>query len=156
MYRSVNLSLGLLVLMAAVVSGAPQAKPPPVRYGIEADLDNYPQADPKSALASVLKAIDNKKIDYLLAQLSDPQWVDDRVKTGHGGKLEGLVKETTGLLANDPTAVAELRRFLREGNWGGDDTEARVTLKDLPDKQVILRNIGGYWYLKNDRKEKGK
>jgi hypothetical protein len=151
------LLLGICGLVMVSVSWAQQAKQPPARYGIEADLDNYPQAEAKTAFASVLKAIDQKKIDYLLAQLSDPQWVDDRVQKVHGGKFQELVKESRGKLASDPTEVDELHRFLREGAWNEGDSDAQVTLKDIPDHQVSLRKIGNRWYLENQKKqEKGK
>src|SRR6516162_3002673 len=133
------LLFGICSLVIGSVGWAQQAKLPPARYGIEADLDNYPQAEAKTALASVLKAIDNKKINYLLAQLSDPQWVDNRVQKVHNGNFDDMVKETTQLLATDPTAVDELRRFLREGTWGGDEMEAHVSLKDVPDHKVFFR-----------------
>ena len=149
--------LGIWGLIGVSVAWAQQAKQPPARYGIEADLDNYPQAEPKAALASVLKAIDQKKIDYLLAQLSDPQWVDERVQKVHGGRFEELVKETAAKLASDPTEVEELRRFLREGTWTENDSEVQVSLKDVPDRQVFLRKIGSRWYLENQKKqEKGR
>ncbi len=149
--------LGIWGLIGVSVAWAQQAKRPPARYGIEADLDNYPQAEPKAALASVLKAIDQKKIDYLLAQLSDPQWVDERVQKVHGGRFEELVKETAAKLASDPTEVEELRRFLREGTWTENDSDAQVSLKEVPDRQVFLRKIGSRWYLENQKKqEKGR
>jgi len=146
--------LGLAVVSAGV---AQQGKQPPARFGIEADLDNYPQAEPKAALESVLKAIDKKKIDYLLAQLADPQWVDDRVQKAYDGKFEEYVKEVTRLYANDPSQVVELRRFLGEGTWEINDSEARVTLKDVPKDEVILRKIESRWYLEHQKeREKGK
>jgi hypothetical protein len=146
--------LGLVVLSAGV---AQQAKQPPARYDIEADLDNYPQSEPKAALESVLKAIDKKKIDYLLAQLSDPQWVDNSVQKVYGGKFHDLVKETAAKLATDPTEVEELRRFLREGTWDTGDAEAHATLKDVQDRRVSFRKIEGRWYLENQKKpDKGK
>jgi hypothetical protein len=155
MRQMMILLVGILGLIEPGRAPAQQAKEPPQRYGIDADLETYPQSDAKAALASVLKAIDNKKIDYLLAQLSDPQWVDNRVQKTHEGKFEECVKETTQLLMNDPGTVDQLRRFLREGMWGGDETEARVSLKDVPD-QVFLRKIENRWYLKNDKKAKDK
>jgi ribosomal protein L16 Arg81 hydroxylase len=150
------LMAGFLGFICSSPGLAQQNKEPPKRYGIDADLENYPQADAKSAFASVLKAIDNKKIDYLLAQLSDPQWVDERVQKVHQGKFDEMVKETTQLLTNEPTAVEELHRFLQEGTWDSDDNEARVNLKDVPDRQVFLRKIENRWYLKNDKKGKDK
>ena len=149
--------LGIWGLIGVSVAWAQQAKQSPVRYGIEVDLDNYPQAEPKAVLASVLKAIDQKKIDYLLAQLSDPRWVDERVQKVHGGRFEELVKETAAKLASDPTEVEELRRFLREGSWTENDSEVQVSLKGVPDRQVFLRKIGSRWYLENQKKqEKGR
>lgn len=156
MRQTVVLAIGILGFVSRADTLAQQAKEPPKRFGIEADLENYPQADAKTAFASVLKAIDNKKIDYLLAQLSDPQWVDERVQKIHGGKFEEAVKETTQLLTQEPATMEELRRFLREGTWGGDDTEARVSLKDVPDHQVSFRKIETRWYLKNEKKGKDK
>ena len=149
--------LGILGLVIASGSLAQQDKRPPARYGVEADLDNYAQAEPKAALESVLKAIDKKKTDYLLAQLADPQWVDNSVQKVYGGKFEEMVKETTSKLASDPTEVEELRRFLREGSWTENDSEVQVSLKDVPDRQVFLRKIGSRWYLENQKKqEKGR
>jgi len=149
--------LGISGLVMVSAGWAQQTKQPPGRYGIEADLDDYPQAEPKVALESVLKAIDKKKIDYLLAQLSDPKWVDSWVQKVYGGKFEDMVKETTAKLASDPTEVEELRRFLREGTWDANESEARATLKDIPDRQVSLRKIEGLWYLENQKKpDKGK
>jgi hypothetical protein len=154
---AVAFMLGISGLVIVSTGWAQQAKQPVARYGIEADLDNYPQDEPKAALQSVLKTIDMKKIDYLLAQLSDPQWVDNSVQKYYGGKFEDLVKETTVKLASDPMEVQELRRFLHEGTWDANDSEARATLKDIPDRQVSLRKMEGRWYLENQKKpDKGK
>jgi hypothetical protein len=42
------------------------------RYGIQPNVELYPQSTPKEALGSVLKAIDAGRLPYLLAQLADP------------------------------------------------------------------------------------
>lgn len=149
------LLMGFLGFLSAADTLAQRTKGPPKRYGIEADLENYPQADPKTTIASVLKAIENGKIDYLLAQLSDPQWVDERVKNVHSGKFENAVKETSKKFAIEPEALRELQRLLRDGTWQGDDAEAQVSLKDGPD-HVFLRKIDTRWYLKAEKKVKDK
>src|SRR5437667_9610302 len=51
----------------------------PQRYGLDLDAKRFPQSNPKEALGSVLKAIGDKRIDYLLAHLADPAFVDKRV-----------------------------------------------------------------------------
>ena len=122
------------------------------RYGIETNLEDYPQATAKVALESVLKAIDNKKIDYLLSQLADPAWVDNRVKTIHGGKFDAMVKETTNQFAKDPTAIKQLRRLLQEGEWKEEDAAASACLKDAKDTCVFLRKIEGRWFLEDRKK----
>src|SRR5438876_7020446 len=48
------------------------------RHGVAPELKSFPQATPKEALASVLKAVEMKRFDYLLAQLAEPDWVDGR------------------------------------------------------------------------------
>jgi hypothetical protein len=142
-----------LLLGVAWVAGLAAQAPPEVkatkRYGIEPDLDKYPQTMPKEALESVLKAIANNRIDYLLAQLADPEWVDQRVKTVHNGKFADLVEETTNKLSHDRTSVKEIRRFLHEGTWDITDATASAQLKDVPNRRLYLRKIGGRWFLEN-------
>src|SRR5262245_58860448 len=78
-----------------------QAPSPSNRYGIELNLRSYPQATPKETLASILKAIEQKRFDYLLAHLADPTFVDDRVKQA-GGKFDDVVAETRNKLQDNP------------------------------------------------------
>jgi hypothetical protein len=147
----------VIALLICVLNGmasvpALQGKDPPKRYGIEADFDSFPQQAPKPALESVIKAIDQKKIDYLLAHLADPAWVDNRVKTVHGGKFDSMVKETSDKFAKDPTAITDLRRILKEGEWKEEDTSASACLKDAKDSCVFLRKIEGRWFLEDRKK----
>ena len=122
------------------------------RYGIEANLDSFPQATPKEALASVIQAIENKRIDYLLAQLTEPDFVDQRVKEVYGGDFDELVKETTTKLNDNPGTLKELRRFLKEGDWENADTTATAKLKDVKDRQVFMKKVDKRWYLENRQK----
>jgi hypothetical protein len=120
------------------------------RYGIAPDLKTYPQATAKEALASVLKAVEAKRFDYLVAQLADPDFVDDRVKRLYGGKFEQQVEDTRTRL--DPPAVELIKRFLKDGEWTEDKAHATVRLKDVSDQRVYLRQLGGRWYLENRSK----
>lgn len=54
------------------------------RYNIEVNLVNYPQKTPQEAMQSISKAIDSGRYDYLLAQLSDPMYVEPRVAEYRG------------------------------------------------------------------------
>jgi hypothetical protein len=115
------------------------------RYGVSRDDKAYPQATAKEALASVLKAIDGKKFDYLVAHLADPAFVDDRVKRIYGGSFAEQVQDTQGRL--DPAAVKQLKRFAKEGKWAIDKTFATVTLEDVKERVVRLVKKDGKWFL---------
>jgi hypothetical protein len=141
-----------LVCVPAGVITAQQGRPPapPPRYAIEADLDTYPQATPKDALRSVLKAIDARRIDYLLAHLADPEFVDQRVQAL--GRFEEVVRATTDNLADDPASVRELRRFLNDGEWQESGEAASAGHKEVKGRRAFFRKSGTRWFLENRRK----
>src|SRR6202040_2264284 len=63
------------------------------RYTYDVDEEKYAQKTPPEALQSVVKAIAGKRLDYLLAHLADPEYVDAKVakykKLIEKGKEEG-------------------------------------------------------------------
>jgi hypothetical protein len=138
-------------VLVSVACGAAVAAPettPEKRYGVEADLKTYPQDTPRDTLASVLKAIEGKRIDYLVAQLADPEWVDRRVKDT-GGKFDELVREAMARLVEDPGQARQLQRLLKEGEWDVKDDRASVILKDSKERSGYFRKEGGRWFLEN-------
>lgn len=156
MHAAAVVVLGFVLATAAAVQApaekAPAAKAPARRYGIEPDLETYPQNSPKDVLASALKAIDRGRVDYLLAQLADPTWVDNRIATVDG-KFEALVQETSHKLAEDRTAVKELRRLIREGQWEEGEGVATARLKDS-ERLARFRQLDGRWFFQNDNKDR--
>lgn len=120
------------------------------RYGVAPDLATYPQDSPKATLASVLKAADAGKFDYLSAQLADPSFIDARVKELFGGDFTEQVNDARARL--DSSALKELRRFLSDGEWKIDAAEASVHLKDVSDRAVAFRHIDGRWFLEHSSK----
>jgi hypothetical protein len=139
---------GVACAAAVVAAGEAKEPAPAKRYGIEADLKAYPQATPKEALASVVKAVEDRRLDYLVAQLSDPDFVDRRVKDT-GGDFAGLVREATAKLADDPGTVKQLRRLLEEGAWDVKDDRASVHVKDAGQRWCYFRKVEGRWFLEN-------
>jgi hypothetical protein len=139
--------MALMGLICIADAEARDGKTPARRFGIDADLKTYPQAKPRETLASVLKAIDAKRIDYLLAQLADPTWVEKRVQR-YGGKFAVLVEETTAKLVGDPQPAKQLHRLLDEGEWSIGDAEASVRLKGS-EQVVFLHKAGGRWFMEN-------
>jgi len=141
-------TFGILFALAGPAAGQKKEPPPAPRYGIEADLEAYPQGTPKVALASALRALDGRRYDYLAAQLGDPEGVDKRVRE-LGGKFETYVKAVTDRYTLDPEAVRELRRFASEGSINESGDAATVTHKDIKGRQVFLKKNGGRWFLED-------
>src|SRR4051812_1621842 len=75
MRRLVGPLAGVALVLAVPVPSAEGGAPAAVRFRVTPDLKAYPQGTAKEALASVLEAVKKKRIDYLLAQLTDPEWV---------------------------------------------------------------------------------
>jgi hypothetical protein len=145
--------LATLVAVAGLQAADPKEQPAK-RYNIEANLEQYPQDGPKVTLNSVIKAIESKKFDYLLAHLADPKFVDQRVRY-YDGRFEDLVQESTSHLDNNPTILKTLKRMAGEGEWETGDAAASVSLKGNTDK-VFLKKIGNRWYFENRQTEKAK
>jgi hypothetical protein len=144
----------LLAIWIGVFASAAQAWPdetPAKRFGIEADLKSYPQATPKETLGSLLKAVGNKRVDYVLAQLADPEWVDGRVKQTGGG-FAALVEESTARLVDDPAAVKRLEKLHASGEWKIETDAASVRLKDSDIPALFYRKVNGRWYVENRKK----
>jgi hypothetical protein len=138
-------SIGIVFLPGPFATAG--ADEPVQRYGITADYKTYPQATAKEALASILKAVEDKRIDYVLAHLADPQWVDERVKK-NGDKFEDLVKECKETKL-DPVAVKQLGKFLKDGEWKVEEKTAEARLKDVSDRSVRFFKVGDRWYMEN-------
>lgn len=146
--------LVVAVLIGWVLVAATSAQVPNKldrRYQIEMDTDNFPQRSPKEALDSLLKAIQLKKLNYAVAQIADPAWVDRRVKEVHGGDFAALVKEVGTHLIDDPETAKTLRRFVKEGEWQEEGAKATAKLKNAKD-QVFLQKLEGRWFLENRKK----
>lgn len=139
-------TFGVALLGATVILG--QDVKPLTRHGVVAIHNKYPQGTPKETLASVLQAMENQRIDYVFAHLTDPAFVDQRVKQ-YGGKFEELVAEGRTKLANNPATVKLLARFLKEGEWEEAEGKATVKLKELKDQQVFFKQIDKRWYMEN-------
>jgi hypothetical protein len=117
------------------------------RYAVERDLKSFPQATPQEALASILKAIDLNRFDYLVAQLADPTFIDPRVRRLYGGRIEPQIEDTRARL--DPFTIKLLRRFCKEGVCQIDKQTALVRLKDVSDRCVYLSVQNGRWFLEH-------
>jgi hypothetical protein len=156
-------SLPVLMLCCALSAAQDEPKPKqtPPRFGFDADGLTYPQKTPKEAMASIVKALDRKRVDYLLAQMSDPAYVDywvDRYKkdftTGNedGRRLlafDRLVRETTQYFENDPLIHQDLRVFAKKAEWKEEESPAVGAVESIPARKAFLKKIGDRWFLEN-------
>jgi hypothetical protein len=138
----------VLVLAIVVFAQDKKSEQPPPRFNIQADLQTYPQGSAKQTLASIAEAVRRTRIDYVLAHLTDPAFVDSKV-TQFGGNFDALVREVEEHL-KDPKHSQEFHRFLKEGTVEESGTTAKVTLKDLPKRQMTLKKTGDRWFLDNE------
>src|SRR5262245_9170462 len=132
----------LVVATLVIVSAAGQGGG---RHGVALDTKKYPQATAKEALDSVIKAALAKEFPYIAAQLSDPGFVDDRVKNIYGGRFEEQVEDVRSSLG--PAAVKLLGRFLSAGKWSVGETETVAQLEGVSDRCVRLVHKDGRWFL---------
>jgi hypothetical protein len=150
----------LAALLVGLVVCAPLAAQG-TRYNVEVNLGRYPQKTPQQTLQSVLKAYDDGRMYYLVAQLADPRFVDEKVKE-HKQKLgdagtpeardlvafEEVVKDIGGHFRADPSLIRELQRFSAEGTWQVSGERATARLKDSG-RRVNMRKVGERWFLEN-------
>jgi hypothetical protein len=138
------IAAALLILMTSRETLALAAKE--TRYGVAPDLTTYPQATAKQALSSLLKAVELKRVDYAVAQLADPSFVDDRVRRLYGGRFDEQVEDSRARL--DPLTIKQLERFLKNGDWQEENDRAIVRLKD--DKRCLyFKKDNGRWFMEN-------
>ena len=156
--------LALVSLCAvAIAADEPKKKAPlPVRrFGFDVDEETFSQQSPEKTMQSIARALDRKKVDYLLAHIADPNHVDywvDRYKVDftqgseEGKRLlafERLVTETNLYYANDPLIIRDLRIFVKDAKWAEEGNSAVGTVESIPARKVYLRKIGERWFLEN-------
>jgi hypothetical protein len=151
----------VLALVVLGTASPAQDKKAASRYGFDVNETTYPQKTPADAMNSIARAIERKKVDYLLAQMADPAYVDYWVERYKGdftqAKEEGkrllafdrLVRETTDYFLNDPLIVRDLRIFAKDAKWEEKDDIAVGTVESIPARKVFLKKVGDRWFLEN-------
>ena len=159
--RPVVMLLAFVALCAVSIGQDEPKKKAPRRFGYEVDEESYSQQTPEKAMKSIAAALDKKKVDYLLAHIANPEFVDLWVDAYKGdfpkGKEEGkrllafdrLVRETNLYYQNDPLIIKDLRIFAKEAKWAEEGETATGTVETIPARKVFLRKIGDRWFLEN-------
>jgi hypothetical protein len=163
MIRLATCALVLGLIGAGSATLAQDAQKKDRRFGYDVDEVTFAQKTPAETMASITKALDRKRVDYLLAQMADPNYVDywvERYKADFSDKKEvarrlrafdRLVRETTDYFNNDPLIVRELRVFAKGAKWEEKDDVAIGTVDSVPGRKVFLKKIGERWFLKNEQ-----
>jgi|SRR6516162_7689476 hypothetical protein len=149
-----------ILLLASLATGQEPSKSK--RFEIGQDLERYPQNTPQLAMKSIARALLERKLDYLLAHLAEPAFVDAKVKDyakqykGPAKAVEivafhDVVNEFADHLRRDPTIVDELYRFAKEGKWEIKENMASASLPDVASRQVNFIAVKKQWYLQNAR-----
>lgn len=150
----------LLIGLAGLVAAQEQSRLDS-RYGLNYSAERFPQKTPQEALQSVVRAIDSKKFEYLVAHLADPVYVDRSIaeykaaipKGGDEAKtivaFERLVKEVGKYYVDDPSILRELRQFAKDAKFETMEKSAVGTVPAIDGRKVFLKKIEDRWFLEN-------
>src|SRR5262245_21457248 len=153
-----------LILLAGLSTAQDDAKKKPQeppRFGFLMDEELYPQRMPADAMRAVVTAIDRRRVDYLLAHLVDPvyvdYWVNEYKKDFTLGSDEGrrllaferLARETNLYCQNDPLIIKDLRVFAREAKWTDEGDTSVGVVESIPARKVFMKKFGERWFLEN-------
>ncbi len=115
------------------------------RYGIAFDEASFPQNTPDNLRKSLLKALNSDKIEYMLAHLADPSFIDKNVREVHEGDFAKQVAETREKLKKG--LKSPLESLLKEGKLNASEKSA--SLKDLI---ITMKLENNKWYMENNKK----
>ena len=129
------------------------------RYKVVVNPVRYPQSTPEETMQSVGKALNDQDLVYLMAWLTDPDYVDSRVKPlmdkYQGGTederalvaFEELVNQIALHFERQPSLIQELRQFVTEGKWNME--LKAIEVPDIQSRRVFLKEVKGRWVLEN-------
>lgn len=120
------------------------------RYGIALDEASYPQNNPENLRKSLLKALNSDKIDYLLAHLAHPLFIDKNIREVHEGDFSKQVSETQEKLKNG--LKSPLESLLKNGNLESLDKTATIKDPTLKDFVIFMKLENNKWFMENIKK----
>src|SRR5262245_58153504 len=132
--------VGVFVVLVGAAAAQEKDEQPAKRFGVEADLDGYPQTTPKDALRSAIRAVDNGGLACRVAHLADPAGAAGRVRDL--GAFDRLLQVVRDNFANNPEELKQLRRFCAEGEVEERGEAAAFKHKDIKARQIFLRKVG--------------
>ena len=138
----------MIVVAAIVLSIAPTAAAeqpnPNLRYGIPIDPTHFSQDGAQQTVRSIVKALDDGKVAYMLAHLISPEDVDAKLKLDRAALLRLADKATAESTAKLRDALVV---HLQQGRWIIKGSRALSEVRERAD--LTLERIGGRWYMHN-------
>jgi hypothetical protein len=119
----------------------PPDKTPITRYGVVSSGEFYPQTTAKEALGAVVKALENKRYEYIAAHLLDPEFIEAKV-TERARTIEPDIEKT--LTARRTEQQKNPSRYLNEDGIPLDPQGFNARLKAEAEKvafQTVVRSI---------------
>lgn len=120
------------------------------RFGIALDEASFPQNSPENLRKSLLKAINSDKIEYMLAHLADPSFIDKNVREVHEGNFAKQVAETREKLKKG--LKSPLESLLKEGKLNASEKSASLKDPALKDFIITMKLENNKWYMENNKK----
>jgi hypothetical protein len=110
------------------------------RYGISGNVEFYPQGTAKEALSSSAKAYTNKRYEYIVAHLMDPEFIDTKVNEA-AKKLETDIEKEFDLLRaeqkKNPERYTPAQYLPLDPNEFGQRIKTEATARAF--KKVVLQ-----------------
>ncbi len=107
---------------------------------------SYPQFE-KQARAMVEKEeLANKGFDraFIIKRIRD---------LANQANFEHLVQRIRSKMDNDPDAVKDLKRMLKEGSFEDAGQTSVGKLKDVKDRALFFKRVGDQWFIENKMQE---
>lgn len=121
------------------------------RYGIALDEESFPQNSPENLRKSLSKALNSDKIEYMVAHLADPLFIDKNIREVHEGDFAKQVAETREKLKNGLKSPLEF--LLKEGKLTTSEKSASLKDPTLKDGSISMKLENSKWYMENIKKK---
>lgn len=143
----------LFLLICLVWAPTTSGQTTPLRYGIGRDLNAFPQDSPLTLKSSILKSLEAGRIDYLIAHLTDPKFIDPRIAKSFEGKLENQARETKAKLVGTELGN-QLKLILQGGQLTIKGNEAVIIHPKLGNGLIVrFLKIEKLWYMDNRKSQ---
>jgi lambda repressor-like predicted transcriptional regulator len=132
------------VALLVTASAAAEEANPNLRYGIPVDPTHFSQDGAQQTVRSIVRALDDGKVSYMLAHLIAPEDIDAKLKFDRAALRRLAGKATAASTEKLRNALVD---HLEQGRWIIKGGRALSEVQDRAD--LTLERVGGRWYMHN-------